>query len=76
MKRKTSITLTDAAFHRIGRRAGRFRSRSEFIEAAVQHFIAYLERKEAEERDLEIINRSADKLNREAQDVLDYQVPA
>ena len=75
MKQKTSITLTDAVFHRIEERARRFRSRSEFIEAAVQHFVAHLERKEAEERDLEILNRDADKLNREAKDVLDYQVP-
>jgi len=34
-----------------------------------------LERKETEQRDLEIINRYADSLNAEAEDVLTYQVP-
>ena len=34
-----------------------------------------LARKEAEQRDLEIINRRADSLNAEAEDVLTYQVP-
>ena len=52
-----------------------FRSRSEFIESAVRHFIAYLECRETERRDLEIINRRADVLNDEAEDVLKYQVP-
>jgi hypothetical protein len=34
-----------------------------------------LAREEAEQRDLEIINRRADLLNAEAEDVLNYQVP-
>jgi hypothetical protein len=33
-----------------------------------------LERQEAEQRDLEILNRRADELNEEAEDVLAYQV--
>lgn len=51
-----------------------YRSRSEFIEAAVEYFIRHLERQEAEQRDLEILNRRADALNEEAEDVLAYQV--
>ena len=51
-----------------------YRSRSEFIEAAVEHFIRHLERQEAEQRDLNILNRHADALNEEAEDVLAYQV--
>jgi hypothetical protein len=42
---------------------------------AVRKFIAQLARKEAEQRDLEIINSRADSLNAEAKDVLTYQVP-
>ena len=52
-----------------------FKSRSEFIEAAVRFFVADLDRRKAELRDLEIINRRADALNDEAEDVLSYQVP-
>lgn len=33
-----------------------------------------LEREEAEQRDVEIINRNADRLNAEAEDALDFQV--
>ena len=52
-----------------------FKSRSEFIEAAVRFFVADLERRKMELRDLEILNRRADALNDEAEDVLSYQVP-
>ncbi len=54
---------------------GSYRSRSDFIETAARVFIAYLEKKEAELRDLEIINKHAETLNKEAGDVLGYQVP-
>ncbi|HPA47232.1 MAG TPA: ribbon-helix-helix domain-containing protein [bacterium] len=75
MKTKTSITLSENLFPVIDERAGEFGSRSEFIEAALRHFIAHLERQETERKDLEILNRRADALNREAEDVLSYQVP-
>lgn len=75
MKMKTSVTLSGAVLREIGDHAGDFRSRSEFIEAAVQHFVAHLDRCETERRDLETINRRADALNEEAKDVLGYQVP-
>ncbi len=74
MKQKTSITLSGALLSEIDEHAGEFRSRSEFIEAALRYFIAHLHRQEAEQRDLEIINRRADALNKEAKDVLKYQV--
>jgi metal-responsive CopG/Arc/MetJ family transcriptional regulator len=74
MKSKTSITLSEPLLRGIEDHADDFRSRSQFIEAAVAHYIAHLERKEAERRDLEIINRRANALNAEAEDVLSYQV--
>jgi hypothetical protein len=45
------------------------------LETAARKFIVQLARKKAEKRDLEIINRIADSLNAEAEDVLNYQVP-
>ncbi|MCK4467610.1 MAG: hypothetical protein KAU60_04585, partial [Desulfobacterales bacterium] len=74
MKIKTSITLSDEVLKAIDLHIGEYRSRSEFLETAVRKFIAQLARKEAEQRDLEIINRHADSLNAEAKDVLTYQV--
>jgi metal-responsive CopG/Arc/MetJ family transcriptional regulator len=75
MKVKTSITLSNEVLKAIDLHIGEYRSRSEFIETAARTFIAKLARKEAERRDLEIINRNADSLNAEAEDVLTYQVP-
>ncbi len=50
-------------------------NRSEFIETAVRRYLAALVRKQQNLRDLAIINRRAARLNREAADVLDYQIP-
>lgn len=50
------------------------RNRSDFIEVAVWAFIRQMTRQELESRDLEIINRRAEYLNQEADDVLTYQI--
>jgi Arc/MetJ-type ribon-helix-helix transcriptional regulator len=73
MKVKTSLTLSRDLIEAIDKQVGSHRSRSEFIEATLRSFLAQMARKEAERQDLEAINRHADRLNREAQDVLDYQ---
>ena len=75
MKVKTSITLSVEILKAIDLYIGEYKSRSAFLETAARQFIAQLERKETEQRDLEIINRHADLLNAEAEDVLTYQVP-
>jgi Arc/MetJ-type ribon-helix-helix transcriptional regulator len=75
MKIKTSITLSEEILEAIDLHIGEYRSRSEFLETAVRQFIGQLAREKAERRDLEIINRHADSLNAEAEDVLTYQAP-
>lgn len=74
MKSKISITLSDSLIHEIEEHKDDFRSRSDLVEAAVERFIAHLRRREAEQRDIEIINRNADFLNAEAEDFLELQV--
>jgi len=74
MKSKMSVTLNSALVRGIENHVADFKSRSEFIEVAVQYFIAHLEREEAERRDVQIINERADALNAEAEDALSYQV--
>ncbi len=74
MKVKTSITLLGEVLERIDRRGGQFKNRSVFLEVAAKAFLAQLEREELNVRDLEIINRHADRLNDEATDMLAYQV--
>jgi metal-responsive CopG/Arc/MetJ family transcriptional regulator len=75
MKIKTSITLSEDLLEAIDKYALQFRNRSDFIEAAVRVYLAQIKREEQNARDLAIINRKADSLNREAADVLAYQVP-
>jgi len=75
MKAKTSITLSVEILKAIDLYIGEYKSRSAFLEIAARQFIVQLERKKTEQRDLEIINRHADSLNAEAEDVLSYQVP-
>jgi len=74
MKVKTSITLSEDLLKAIDEYAREYHNRSEFIGEAVRIFIRQLIRKHQDARDLEIINRRADYLNREAMDVLTYQV--
>jgi metal-responsive CopG/Arc/MetJ family transcriptional regulator len=75
MKIKTSVTLSDTLLADIDRHAGKDANRSEFIETAVRNYIAALIRRQENLRDLAIINRRSARLNREAQDVLGYQIP-
>jgi len=75
MKVKTSITLSQDLLKLVDKRARLSKkNRSDFIETAVWDFLARLIHDEQNARDLEIINRRAEYLNREAADVLDYQV--
>ena len=74
MKVRTSITLSPDLLEAIDALAGRGRARSEFIEAALRAFLAQTSRHERNSRDLDILNRRAEQLNREAADVLTYQV--
>ena len=73
MKVKTSITLTGALLRAIDEQEA-FKSRSDFIEKAVRRMLTHMEREAIERKDLELINRHADKLNAEAVDTLAYQV--
>lgn len=74
MKVKTSITLSEDIVKYIDVSAGNTQTRSEFIENALRDFIAKQQQKERDLKDLSIINRRAEKLNKEAEDVLSYQV--
>jgi len=74
MKVKTSITLSEDIIEYIDRNLDQMRTRSEFIERALRLFIAQRKRNEFNARDVEIINKRADYLNEEADDVLSYQV--
>ncbi len=73
MKVKTSITLSEEIFRRIDELSEQYGNRSALIEKAVRVFLDEEARRRRDAEDLEIINRHADALNKEAKDVLSYQ---
>ena len=75
MKIKTSLTLSEELLTVIDKKAAAHKSRSDFIENALWTYLKHLVHLEQNKRDLQIINENADFLNREAQDVLEYQEP-
>jgi metal-responsive CopG/Arc/MetJ family transcriptional regulator len=74
MKVKTSITLESDLIGAIDQQVATHGSRSEFLELAARRLLARLAKEEQEQRDRAIIDRRSAALNREAEDVLDYQV--
>jgi hypothetical protein len=74
MKRKTSITLSEEVIKVVDRMTPEGGSRSETIERLLRDRFARDTRKARDLKDLEAINRNADQLNEEAEDVLTYQV--
>ena len=67
---KTSITLPKELLGRLDRVD---KNRSALLERAALAYLAQLERDARDKRDIEIINRNAVRLNREALDALEYQ---
>ncbi|HET7293637.1 MAG TPA: hypothetical protein VFM88_14530 [Vicinamibacteria bacterium] len=73
MRVKTSVTIDASVLRAIDKVSTRQRSRSRIMEDAAREFLARRARSAREARDLEILNVSADALNREMEDVLAYQ---
>jgi metal-responsive CopG/Arc/MetJ family transcriptional regulator len=73
MKEKTSVTLSRDVLAGIDRHAGSRVSRSAFIEDVLRRYLAAEERAKRDARELELLNKAADELNAEAEDVLQYQ---
>ena len=74
MKIKTSITLSEDILEAIDRIIVKPKNRSAFIENALRDYLEKRAKKLRDDKDLEILNKNSDRLNREAEDVLSYQV--
>jgi len=74
MKVKTSVTLSEDLVAQLDTLVGETGSRSAVLEQALREFLANRKRRKRDARDLRILNTHSDELNREAQDVLQYQV--
>jgi metal-responsive CopG/Arc/MetJ family transcriptional regulator len=73
MKEKTSITLSKEVLAGVDRIAGSKQSRSAFIEAVLAQYLRKRARAQVEARDLELINKAANELTEEVDDILRYQ---
>jgi metal-responsive CopG/Arc/MetJ family transcriptional regulator len=69
---KASITLPSELLSQLDRVD---KNRSALLERAARAYLTRLESDQRDRRDLEIIDRNADRLNREAVDTLEYQLP-
>jgi metal-responsive CopG/Arc/MetJ family transcriptional regulator len=70
VKVKTSITFPADLLARLDRVD---KNRSALLERAALAYLAHMERLDRDRKDIEIINRNAGRLNREAQDTIEYQ---
>ncbi|MFW6139512.1 MAG: ribbon-helix-helix domain-containing protein [Spirochaetota bacterium] len=74
MKNKTSITLSTEILREIDEIIANESNRSAFIEKALRNYLNHLKKEKRNNKDLRIINTNASRLNKEAEDVLTYQV--
>jgi metal-responsive CopG/Arc/MetJ family transcriptional regulator len=77
MKVRTSITLSEGILQEIDEmidNSDHTDNRSSLIEEALREYIQRNRRQTRDRTDLELINNSADELNKEAEDALSYQV--
>ncbi|MDM8522974.1 hypothetical protein QUF80_06330 [Desulfococcaceae bacterium HSG8] len=73
MKIQTSVMLSENLLSTIEQMSEKDKTLSDFIEVALQFYISKLKRFDETDKDIEIINKNADYLNRETQDALQYQ---
>jgi metal-responsive CopG/Arc/MetJ family transcriptional regulator len=76
MKTETTISLEPELLQKLERILGAngHSSLSALIEEALRRFLASEKRETYDLHELELINRNADRLNQEAEDVLTYQM--
>ena len=70
MRVKTSVTLPEELLSRLDQVD---KNRSMLLERAALAYLAHLERRMRDQKDIEIIDRNAERLNHEALDTLEYQ---
>jgi len=70
MRVKTSVTLPSSLLKEIDRQNN---NRSAFLENAARFYLAQTAKKVRESKDSAILEKHSERLNREAEDVLDYQ---
>ena len=73
-KRKATITLSELVLRQVDQLAGKGGNRSEVIETALVSYLEMRRRENRDKKDRALLDEHAKALNREADDVLEYQV--
>ncbi len=75
MRVRTSVTLPKELLVKVDALAGKKNGRSAVVESALVEYVekATPRKRKLNQRDIDIINANAEKLNKEALDVLEYQ---
>lgn len=74
MKVQMSVMLSENLLSTIDQISDKDKTLSDIIETALEFYIAKLKQPDKSEKDIEIINKNFEYLNKEAQDALRYQV--
>jgi metal-responsive CopG/Arc/MetJ family transcriptional regulator len=72
MRVRTSVTLPKELLIKVDALAGK-NKRSEIVETALRDYVEKENRKKLNRRDIEIINKNADLINKQVKETLEFQ---
>lgn len=73
MEIQTFVLLSGNLLSTVEQLSEKDKTLSDFVETALRFYIEKLKRFDGTDKDIEIINKNSDYLNRETQDALQYQ---
>ncbi len=73
MRVRTSVTLPKELLIKVDALAGKKHKRSAIVETALRDYMAKENGTELNRRDIEIINRNADLINKQVEETLEFQ---
>lgn len=73
MKVRTSVTLPRELLTAVDALAGKKHKRSEIVESALRDYMAKEGHKRLNRRDIEIIDKNADLINKQVEETLEFQ---
>jgi metal-responsive CopG/Arc/MetJ family transcriptional regulator len=73
MRVRTSVTLPKELLIKVDALAGKKFKRSAIVESALRDYVAKENRNELNKRDIEIINKNADLINKQVKETLSFQ---
>jgi len=73
MRVRTSVTLPKELLIKVDALAGKKHKRSAIVESALRDYVAKENRNKLNKRDIEIINKNADLINKQVEETMTFQ---